>query len=271
MERLSVNRRLIFAVVACAMIAIGAWWVSRIKQSDAHSGARHVDASVTQLPPHAAENGAMGNGRAPAVLAAWARMHFAFSQRTPQESIRAGDLALGAETQEQADWLNRNMFPTHRHILSTNGSSGKEPLPHDLVPRTVQDILNAESVAMMDPARNADAKAVLNNGAMMGSAFALQALSRVAGNEGRSIHAAAYLRAAYLRGDWATNLPMRGSTNIQRNYEIDLTAYQVIQGLNAMRSKRGLPPLSPDVRPGIDEAMKFLEMSKREQSSVPGR
>ncbi|WP_157489501.1 MULTISPECIES: hypothetical protein [unclassified Lysobacter] len=249
------------AILVIAMFALAAGGFLALRQvggvrPNAGLSPWENPASVFREP---ANNSSAGSDQ----VARWAKQHYVFDKRQSSESIKVGDVFLGVETQEQADWLNRNMFPTQEQRLAMSARDGNIVMPKDLVPKSVQDLLDAEHVAHLNAASRADAKAVLNHGAMMGSVYALHALASVSENQGEHTLAAAYRRAAYLRGDWMPGFSAIPSQNSPMQITAtDALGYQIVVNANAWRAARGLPPLKPDVRPGLNETIKRLSEMK---------
>lgn len=173
----------------------------------------------------------------------------------PGGAVKVGDAYWSVTTQDQADWMNRNMFPSQQDLAGISGQSGLGALPRNLLPSDGSDLLLAENVAKMNPSRRNEAVEVLQNGARKGSVFALHALANVAQAEGDHVKAAGFLRAAYMRGDWAAMYALDKALSGDQALYADMMAYQMISNITAWRSARGLPPLQSDIRPGLAEAI----------------
>lgn len=252
------GKKAILAIAVFALAAGGFLALRHVGGVRPNAGLR-TEENPTSVFRGATSNSSAGNDQ----VARWAKQRYVFDKRQSSETIKVGDVSLGVETQEQADWLNRNMFPTQEQRLAMNARDGNIVLPKDLIPKTVQDLLDAEHVAHLNGASRADARAVLNHGAMMGSVYALHALASVSENQGEHTLAAAYRRAAYLRGDWMPGFSVAPRQNSPMQITAtDALGYQIVVNANTWRAGRGLPPLKPDVRPGLNETVKRLSEMK---------
>ncbi|MDH5823564.1 hypothetical protein QFW77_11260 [Luteimonas sp. RD2P54] len=243
---------LLALVVASAGLVVVYSLVDPWRQSPAprEVSSQAVESSELQA---IAEPGPATQGSAGAARPRPAPRAFAISQ------VRLGDTLHEPRTQAEVDWLNRNAFPSRETLVA---AGEVEPDPRNLdVSKGISptQIIHAENIALTQPRFREQAMAYLNLAAVQGSIFALESLGSVYSNS-NPVRSEAYFRAAALRGDWKASLRMRARLSPEQDYLSELLSHQIASRINQDRIDRGLPPLSPDVRPGLDDAL--LEVSE---------
>lgn len=175
-----------------------------------------------------------------------------------RHEVRIGDPLFEPKTQEEADWLNRQSFPSHEEMVqAAEGNTDPQLLDiHRGVNPTA--IINAERIAIGQPEMRDRAIDYLIQAASQGSIYALQALGRVYSSPdiGNPIRSEAYYRAAEMRGDWNSGLRIKAPLNNEQSYVAGLLAHQALSQIDSERARRNLGPLRPDPRPGLDSLLR---------------
>lgn len=115
-------------------------------------------------------------------------------------------------------------------------------------------ILDAEQLALLDPARRREAMEFLAASTQSGSIYALETIARIHG-EGVNgvadpVRASVYRKAAAMRGSRPAGLANgRSQLTPQQEMYTTLIAHQVIASIERDRQKNGLAPL------GLDDLM----------------
>jgi hypothetical protein len=162
------------------------------------------------------------------------------------------------KSQAEADWLNRNGYPSKRALDAAMAMPPtRDCLKPDYQVASVR-IICAGQLALYSPAEQKNAIAFLEQEAGNGSIFALEELGQINSHptSNKPIAAEAYRRAAIMRGNWT--LEITGSwiaISDQDGVLASLMAQQILNDLNDYRSNRGLRPLSTDSKPGLKNAL----------------
>lgn len=167
-----------------------------------------------------------------------------------------GDYSMyDPKTDDELKWLKKNSFPSQEEMRT--GASGRAQAGEFSISDgySAFEILRAENYGLTNAQDRERATDFLGRVAADGSIYALEALGNIysAGPGKNIVQSEAYYRAAIIRGNW--NAILRARPNMSRQDEIvaDLMAQQIILNLNRARTRRGLPPLEYDPRPGLDE------------------
>lgn len=189
-----------------------------------------------------------------------------------RRGIQVGDPMY--TTQADADWLNRNFFPSTEDMRGVGEFSSLSEMTFSGSP-TPQKLASAETAAMTRPDLVESAQRYLNHAAVSGSLFALEALARIHGHPSNPNYIAseAYYRAAEMRGNWTLAARDPRALPTEQQVVARLMAHQIISNIESERNRRGLPPLRPDYRPGLSQAMSAIrERSQklRHEAAIKG-
>jgi hypothetical protein len=235
-------------VVVCAAIyvqlvnPVGGLSSSAIDLRDVGSGSNSQSSSDAQASPGSLDrNQAAGATPGPA-------SNPRFSGQT---RVTVGDGWYEPTSEADAEWFNRNWYPTKDMIDAANALDIGVELPPDLVPRSSWDLVQAR-LATFDKSRTDQALATLRNGAAAGSTYALTAIGDYYEGTGRTMESREWYLAAYMRGD--TRYAMRWPTGSPRDQQVVNQAVMIFYQLNETRARSGLPPLTIDLRPRPESA-----------------
>lgn len=179
--------------------------------------------------------------------------------QSASDKVKLGDEFYGANNQELVDWLNRRGFPS-KEVLQ-NGARKFYPNLNTVVGYPTDSVVYAEHLARSDPNRRDEAISHLTGAAVSGSTYALEALGRVYedGPNRSIVEAEAYFKAAEYMGDWSIGLtPRKWTLTHEQNLVSSILAQQIRARINRTRQQAGLPPLQPDVKPGLDDFAKAM-------------
>ena len=165
--------------------------------------------------------------------------------------IEVGDPFYRTTSPEDAEWFNRNWYPTTDMTEAARALAGNAELPEDLIPRSAWDLAQA-TLLMGNPDLGDDARTVLEHGAQLGSGFALEALGSYYEVHGEREEAQAYFLASVMRGDWR-NSHRWGTGNPEFDRQTMMRALVIFQQIDQARAQRGLPPLTSNLRPGFGD------------------
>lgn len=222
-----------------------------------------ADQDVSPIRPEAQQQ--------PAPTTSATKLTESATPRSPPPTERVG-VQIGewnAKTQEEADWLNANLYPNEEEL---SAPAHPDDLPPDLIPRSARDLSAAQNVIGQKHVSDEDrerARAVLLNGAADGYAFAFVALG-MAFEQSSPVEAQAYFRAALYLGDWSVALRPRVQLPHMADVAASLMAHQMLSEADDMRAQRGLPPLARKVRPGLDPMLAVF-IYGMEQERAGGR
>ncbi|MCC4596027.1 hypothetical protein NRY95_16025 [Xanthomonas campestris pv. phormiicola] len=171
-------------------------------------------------------------------------------------AMKIGDPLYGPKSQQDVKWLMSHGYPTQAQLqaaLSSRQTLAELQSKSKLSP---VDVIQAGQLAMSDSSISEAAIEVMNKAAVDGSVFALQEISRTASSPSVNdpIRAAAYKKAAEMRGDWGSAL--LGDTtglNAEQSIIANAMSYQIIENINRARAQNGSAPLVNEARPGVDE------------------
>ena len=184
--------------------------------------------------------------------------------------IRAGDPYYGTLSQEQAEWLNRNLYPTADEIRAA-GSSFAALSANDFIGEpTPERLAKAETAALARPDLAEASKRYLGSAASLGSAYALEALGRVHARPPTAswVASEAYFMAAEANGNWSLAARPRPPLSDDLVALARMRAVQLRKNIESQRKARGLPPRAMDIRPGLDETLKAIEQRLRQDPAA---
>lgn len=241
-------------MLACIGVAVGAAlivgaWLTR---TQAH---RLTDASIAPPTPAQQEN---------------LRRAIRLAGRPDASDNNRGvalDYFYGSTTPEERQWLRRNGYPDGellRQLMTSNPASA--PIDKDRLADPAMAVI-AEQVALRDPARRAEAMNFLSRAAEAGSLYALTALARAYadGPQPDPVRAAAFQKAAELRGDWTMGLAQLQKRELSANEKLYalLMGHLIIENIDRNRAGRGLSPLPRQARPGLPKLLE--DLGRRQQ------
>lgn len=180
--------------------------------------------------------------------------------------ISIGDPLFEPRTEDEVLWLTRNSYPSQAERDHTLGGAPNEHALHAADGVTPTEIVQAEQLAVLFPDKQRAASSFLKEAAIQGSIFALESMARMLSHPriNNPVQSEAYFRAATLRGDWNIHLRAgKSSLSSENDLLADLLAQQIIENINLQRRNRGLAPLYPDPRPGLDEFLDEIARTNR--------
>lgn len=194
--------------------------------------------------------------------------------------IEPGDALWAHESEEGRQWLNEHGFPSEAVLeeasawAAVNGLAGGEYFAR-LHRITALDMAKAQAFALLHPEDSAAAIEYLELAAAGGSIQALHALAGLFGHPAHGpnpVAAAAFHRAAELRGDWTAVLfrglvPLKGLSEQERMIA-DLQAFNILREINQLRAEQGLLPLEPSMRPGLPDTAELMEWWQEQLSRL---
>lgn len=176
-----------------------------------------------------------------------------------QPRFRIGDEFYGIRTQADADWRERNLYPTSDEIRA----AARRWTAHDLEGAPTPAMLaRLEFAGMTQPELRDRAIARLTEAAARGSMYAVDALFDIAQYRRRDVLGAeTWARVAELRGDWRMRIrPYPRDEMVEM--EAGVRAQAMLEQLELQRRRMGLPPLTRDPPPGLDEFMAALDAQR---------
>ncbi len=174
-----------------------------------------------------------------------------------EASIGIHDPLYQPKTQEEVDWLNRNLYPSSQVLQEANSSRPTLSATDFTGPVTARMLAAAEVAALSRKDLAPAAKKALNRAAILGSTFALESLGRIYSHptNANAVMAEAHYLAAEIRGDWAIAARPRSNLDPEQMVLARLLGHQIILNLDKERRRLGLPPLRPDYRPGLESTL----------------
>lgn len=176
--------------------------------------------------------------------------------------VTMGDPILEPRSVEEVEWLRRNLFPN----AAARADAARFASELDFDSRDgfeAIEILAAEQFARQHVGNRSKAVKFLNEAAISGSAYALEALARLSESPVDRVTSEAYHRAAALRGNWNAHLRIRPELTADQDILASLLAHQVLENLQAGRRQRGLPQFTVDPRPGLEEFLRGIKEAER--------
>ena len=189
----------------------------------------------------------------------------AFVLRPPVDrGIKLGDPLFSPNSAEDVEWLRRNGYPSDEELragLNATPSALDLDIEDGISPA---EVVMAASLGVMGPEQRNEATSFLNEAAVRGSVYALQATGEMLTHPAvaNPVQSEAYLRASVLRGDWTGNIRTRAPLSHEQDLLASLMAQQVIDNIHKQRLSRGWPPLQADPRPGLNEVMDRIARSR---------
>jgi hypothetical protein len=173
-----------------------------------------------------------------------------------------------ARSQEDAEWLRENWYPSSSDDPAGVSTPTPIDLPEDLIPRSARDLVVAESLLPNEAYRD-DAIATLRRGAADGAGYAWFALG-LYHESIAPLDALVFFRAAVMSGDWMAALRPKMPLPDSADTFATLMALKLLQDVDLQRAESGLPPLPRRVRPGLDDAVLFfLVQMEQERQQAP--
>lgn len=180
--------------------------------------------------------------------------------------ISIGDPLFEPRTEDELLWLTRNSYPSQAERDHALGGAPNEHALNAADGVTPTEIIQAEQLAVLFPDKQRVAGSFLKEAAIQGSTYALESMARMLSHPhiNNPVQSEAYFRAAALRGDWNMHLRAgKPSLSSENDLLADLLAQQIIENINLQRRNRGLAPLYPDPRPGLDEFLAEIARTNR--------
>lgn len=242
------NQRTKFVAIAVAAITVLAstLWVWNWKQAATAQGLAADKPATTTFPDRSALNNPSTAPTATTVSGA--------AQAVSTGKVKLGDEFYEANTPELVDWLNRRGFPSQQVLQS--GARAFYPNLGTVNGYPPESVVYAEQLARSSPGRRDEAIAHLTGAAVAGSTYALEALGRTYedGPNRNIVEAEAYFRVAEHMGDWSIGLtPRKWTLSHEQALVSSILAQQIRLRIDRTRKQAGLPPLTPDMKPGLDE------------------
>lgn len=232
------KRRVFVAIAGLAAVA-PLWLAIDMRSDDATAEARRANVQATAAAHAPGQD-----------LTAAPRASQLVQPRAPR--FRVGDTFYGIQTQAEADWRQRNLYPTPEELNAAATRWTARDIEGPLTPAL---LARAERVALLDPALRASAVARLQEAAALGSIYALEALVNIHQFQRRDpATAEAYARVAAMRGDWRPRITTYTLDDVDR-MRAELLAQKLMRDLERERRRRGLPPFTRDPPPGLDEVL----------------
>jgi hypothetical protein len=177
-----------------------------------------------------------------------------------------GDPLFEPKSEEEARWLTRYGYPTAEDLAALSHARPTASALDASDGFSPAEILAASELAVVAPDQTDLAKDFLNEAAINGSIFALQQMGGLLNHPllQDPVLSEAYFRASVLRGDWSAHF-RASMNNLSRENDLraNLLAHQIIADINQERLRRGLSPLYPDPRPGLEGLLQKMDAASQ--------
>lgn len=266
MDTIKRGRTTLVAVMLAVIVAYAVWWRWGLQHEpdgagvvlgDHQHAAQVDDAPINPVVPSEGSDATRAAATVPAPLPTGPSR-----VSVMEEHLRIGmdDPLRLPSSKEELAWFERQGYPSSAALEEAAVNVPQEWTLRFRAGTSALELARAESFALLNPARAAEAIVFLEEAATSGSIYALEALSRVHAHPsaGNPLIADAYQFAAELRGNWAL-AGMRGQRSPSHAYLAAVYGHRIIEEINATRVQRGLPALGVDSRPGLSDFIQRVE------------